>query len=123
MSLGPGIPERPEPFWQSNPNRHKLPDGYGVQSTAVLGGLHHEYRLKQYAALTFCAAPRNRTADARPGFVRGYPIRYKGLTLPCPRLAFAVLSERLQKLSLDNTLGGLEPEHPGRNFPPPGVKG
>jgi putative transposase len=39
-SLGPGIPEPP----------HKLPTGFHVKSTPVLGGLHHEYRLEKEAA-------------------------------------------------------------------------
>jgi putative transposase len=49
-SLGPGIPE---PIQASVPvsfHRHKLPAGYRVTSTPVLGGLHHEYSLKKEAA-------------------------------------------------------------------------
>ncbi len=32
------------------------------------------------------------------------------------RSAFAVLAEGLQKVAFDDTLGGIEPEHPGSNF-------
>jgi putative transposase len=49
-SLGPGIPE---PIQVSVPlsfPRHKLPAGYRVTSTPVLGGLHHEYSLKKEAS-------------------------------------------------------------------------
>jgi hypothetical protein len=31
-------------------HRHKLPAGYRVVKTSVLGGLHHEYRLVKEAA-------------------------------------------------------------------------
>jgi hypothetical protein len=31
-------------------HRHQLPAGYGIAKTAVLGGLHHEYRLVKEAA-------------------------------------------------------------------------
>ena len=37
------------------PRRHKLPEGYRVTSTPVLGGLHHEYGLEKEA--TFQALP------------------------------------------------------------------
>jgi hypothetical protein len=29
---------------------HRIRDGYGVVAKSVLGGLHHEYRLKPLAA-------------------------------------------------------------------------
>jgi transposase InsO family protein len=48
-ALGPGIPES-----QATPpasvHRHRLPIGYRVISTPVLGGLHHEYGLEKEAA-------------------------------------------------------------------------
>jgi hypothetical protein len=34
----------------ANPHRHKIPAGYRVKSTLVLGGLHHEYGFKKEAA-------------------------------------------------------------------------
>jgi putative transposase len=49
-SLGPGIPEPTQAKVPAGPYRHKLPAGYHVRSTSVLGGLHHEYRLEKEAA-------------------------------------------------------------------------
>ena len=49
-SLGPGIPEPPQAKVPASAHRHKLPAGYCVTSTLVLGGLHHEYGLKREAA-------------------------------------------------------------------------
>jgi putative transposase len=49
-SLGPGFPE---PIRESVPesrHRHKLPVGFRVGKTSVLGGLHHEYFLVKEAA-------------------------------------------------------------------------
>jgi putative transposase len=48
-SLGPGIPEGPEADPVSD-SGHRLPDGYRVATTAILGGLHHEYHLVAKAA-------------------------------------------------------------------------
>jgi len=47
-------------------------------------------------------------ASVCPGFV--------GLKQGGRRSAFAVLPEGLQKLAFDDTLGGIEPEHPRSNF-------
>ena len=47
-SLGPGIPDG----WPQHPeqaDRHRLPVGQRVSSTAILGGLHHEYRFERAA--------------------------------------------------------------------------
>jgi transposase InsO family protein len=48
-SLGPGIPERTAPP-PPRTDRHRLEAGESVRSIAVLGGLHHEYRLHRKAA-------------------------------------------------------------------------
>ena len=51
MSLGgPGIPEPLQVEVPASVDRHKLPDGYRVHPSPVLGGLHHEYGLKKEAA-------------------------------------------------------------------------
>ena len=42
-SLGPGIPERPNNAISELPDHHRLPVGCRVATTAILGGLHHEY--------------------------------------------------------------------------------
>src|SRR5262249_29231065 len=49
-ALGPGIPEPTQANAQAGPHRHKLPEGYHVGSTPILGGLHHEYRLEKEVA-------------------------------------------------------------------------
>ncbi len=49
-SLAPGIPEPNQESVPASDHRHKLPAGYRVVKTAVLGGLHHEYRLVKEAA-------------------------------------------------------------------------
>ena len=49
-SLGPGIPEPNQNTVPVSDDRHKLPTGYHVVKTSVLGGLHHEYRLVKEAA-------------------------------------------------------------------------
>jgi hypothetical protein len=45
-----GTPGAPQAKVSAGPHRHKLPDGYRVTSTPVLGGLHHEYWLEKKAA-------------------------------------------------------------------------
>jgi putative transposase len=49
-SLGPGFPEPNQDGVPASDHRHKLPAGYRVMKTSVLGGLHHEYRLVKEAA-------------------------------------------------------------------------
>jgi len=49
-SLGPGVPEPPQAKVPASVHRHRLPAGYCVTSTPVLGGLHHEYDLEKEAA-------------------------------------------------------------------------
>ena len=45
-SLGPGIPEPSQESVPASDHRHKLPAGYRVGKTPVLGGLHHEVVLQ-----------------------------------------------------------------------------
>jgi putative transposase len=49
-SLGPGIPVPPLHPPPANGSRHCIPAGNVIRSTAVLGGLHHEYALEKTAA-------------------------------------------------------------------------
>ena len=49
-ALGPGLPEATSADVPANEHRHRLPSGYRVVKEAVLGGLHHEYRLVKEAA-------------------------------------------------------------------------
>ena len=49
-ALGPGFPEPTSSMIPDSGNRHRLPVGYRVASTQVLGGLHHEYRLEPKVA-------------------------------------------------------------------------
>jgi hypothetical protein len=49
-SSGPGIPEGPPDNRIGESSGHRLPDGYRVAATAILSGLHHEYRLERKAA-------------------------------------------------------------------------
>ena len=49
-ALGPGLPEPNQDVVPASDHRHKLPIGFRVKSKAVLGGLHHEYRLEREAA-------------------------------------------------------------------------
>jgi putative transposase len=49
-SLGPGIPDGPLDGGISDSNGHQLPTGYRVAATAILNGLHYEYRFEKKAA-------------------------------------------------------------------------
>jgi putative transposase len=49
IGLGPAIPAPLRPPLESS-TCHQIPPGLGVRSTAILGGLHHEYWLEQEAA-------------------------------------------------------------------------
>jgi hypothetical protein len=49
-SLGPGIPEATVGNVIGDSIGHRLPNGYRVATTTILGGLHHEYRLEPKAA-------------------------------------------------------------------------
>jgi putative transposase len=49
-NLGPGIPERPLDDKIGGSSGNRLPTGYRVAATAILSGLHHEYRLEEKAA-------------------------------------------------------------------------
>jgi putative transposase len=51
MSLGPGIPQ-PPPHLPAplQAHRHQLPEHLRVVVCPILGGLHHEYQLRQKAA-------------------------------------------------------------------------
>ena len=48
--LGPGIPGPNQTEVPASVRRHRLPAGYSIKSTPVLGGLHHEYRLEKEVA-------------------------------------------------------------------------
>jgi putative transposase len=49
-ALGPGIPEPIQVELPASGHRHKLPAGTCVAKSAILGGLHHDYRLEKEAA-------------------------------------------------------------------------
>jgi putative transposase len=49
-ALGPGIPEGGDQFFDAKGSGHALPEGVRVHKKAVLGGLHHEYRLERLAS-------------------------------------------------------------------------
>jgi putative transposase len=46
-ALGPGFPESIQASVPCSGHRHRLPPGYRVANTPVLGGLHHEYCLEK----------------------------------------------------------------------------
>jgi putative transposase len=49
-ALGPGFPEPVQVTVPASGHRHRLPAGYRVAKTPVLGSLHHEYRLEKEVA-------------------------------------------------------------------------
>jgi putative transposase len=49
-TLGPGLPEPTQDKVPASGHRHKLPAGFRIAKTSVLGGVHHEYRLVKEAA-------------------------------------------------------------------------
>jgi putative transposase len=49
-SLGPGIPDLGFGHGRAKPCGHHIPVGHQVVAKAILGGLHHEYRLARRAA-------------------------------------------------------------------------
>jgi putative transposase len=49
-SLGPGIPDRGAAYQQIETCGHHIPIYHQVATKAILGGLHHEYRLERCAA-------------------------------------------------------------------------
>jgi putative transposase len=50
-SLGPGIPAPPPGLpVRRQIQRHKIPKRFLIKKKAILGGLHHEYRLEKIAA-------------------------------------------------------------------------
>jgi len=49
-SLGPGIPEPNADRCETPESGHRIPTGYNVTATPILGGLHHEHRLEAKAA-------------------------------------------------------------------------
>jgi len=48
-ALGPGILDGGDRFFAPTGRGHALPDGARIDKKAVLGGLHHEYRLEKLA--------------------------------------------------------------------------
>ena len=64
-SLGPGIPEPNQDSIPASDHRHKLPAGYRVVKTSVLGGLHHEYRLVIHCSPAGAGAERGSEMKTR----------------------------------------------------------
>lgn len=50
MSLGSQAPVPVAPPVPQTEHRHRLPEGYTVKATPILGGLHHDYHLEKIAA-------------------------------------------------------------------------
>jgi hypothetical protein len=69
MSLGPGIPSRPEALSVAlEEHRHQLPQSQQVWARLVLGGLHHDYVLVPVAARVQKILAEDRCAE--PGRAR-----------------------------------------------------
>jgi putative transposase len=49
MSLGPAMPAPLHTAPPKSTQLHSVPDGHVIRSTAILGGLHHEYSLEMAA--------------------------------------------------------------------------
>jgi transposase InsO family protein len=49
-NLGPGVPDPGFSCQTPKSSGHHLPRGHRVEARAILGGLHHEYRLERTAA-------------------------------------------------------------------------
>jgi hypothetical protein len=49
-SLGPGIPDRSSPKAEIQTESHSIPKNRRIVVTSILGGLHHEYGLAEFAA-------------------------------------------------------------------------
>jgi putative transposase len=49
MSLGPAMPAPLHAASPKSTQRHSVPDGHVIRSTAILGGLHHECSLEMAA--------------------------------------------------------------------------
>jgi hypothetical protein len=63
--LGPGIPDRSANDAVSESPGHRLPSGYRVVTTPILGGLHHEYGLEANAVWIAVHEELRRTALSR----------------------------------------------------------
>jgi hypothetical protein len=62
-SLGPGIPAPSHDWCAPASSGHRIPEGHRILANAILGGLHHEYRLERIAARA--------TSNGRREFLRG----------------------------------------------------
>lgn len=49
-ALGPGVPDSPDRLFAPRGDGHGSPDRVRIHKKAVLGGLHHEYRLEKLAS-------------------------------------------------------------------------